>query len=111
MLWDRARHAAREGMGALRTFSGKLSPDDQTKLKPIKEELLAAGNEADRTLAGSVSGEGGFITEDQALDLESSLFERGIEDKAFLEKAKASKIRKISTADYKQAIRMIEQWK
>ena len=110
-LWDGARQAARDGMDELRAFSAKLSPDDQAKLRPIKEELLAAGNEADRTLAGSVSGEGGFITEDQALDLESSLFERGIDDKAFLEKAKASRIRQISTADYKQAIRMIEEWK
>ena len=61
-LWDGARKAAHQGMEALRTFSGKLSPEDQAKLKPIKEELVAAGNKADRNLP---SGAGGFITEDQ----------------------------------------------
>ena len=72
-LWRRARLAAQQGMDALRAFSAALSSGDQAKLKPIKEELLAAGNQADRNLAGGVASESGFITEDQVLDLETLL--------------------------------------
>ena len=72
-LWDRARQAAQEGMQALRSFSGELSPDERAKLKPIKQELLAAGNQADKNLAADPVGEGEFITEDKALDLQAML--------------------------------------
>ena len=58
-LWDRARKAAQEGMQALRSFSGELSPDERAKLKPIKQELLAVGNQADKNLAADPVGAGG----------------------------------------------------
>ena len=56
-LWDEARKAAHEGMQALRKFSSVLSSEDQAKLTPIKEELLAAGNKSDRDLALGLASE------------------------------------------------------
>ena len=103
-LWERARQAAHEGMKALRTFSEELSPDERAKLTPIKQELLAAGNQADR------NGESEFITANQALDLIAMLGEREIATSSFLERIGASSISEIRAADYRQAIRTAEDW-
>ena len=109
-LWDRARQAAHEGMKALRAFSEELSPDERAKLKPIKQELLAAGNQADKNLASDPVGEGEFITEDKALDLQAMLSEREIDHGAFLKRIGAASVRKIRVADHQRAIHIIEEW-
>ena len=109
-LWDRARLAAQEGLGALKSFSMELSGDDRAKLTPIKQELLLAVNKAQQNLASGVVGEGEFITEDKALDLQAMLSEREIDHGVFLKRIGAASVYKIRAVDHQRAIHIIEEW-
>ena len=87
---------------------GAFTSDERSKLKPIKQELLAAGNQADKNLAGDAFGP--HITKDQSLDLEAMLAERGIEHVAFLGKLGVAGFHQIRAVDHQRAIDIIEEW-